>query len=74
LKDLEGSIERTSAFDVVLSVRSTRGVRPVNFYGSFYKPYTPEVEISGMDADQAITIELEQYDNLTNKDDVYIQV
>lgn len=62
------------AFDSIMRVRTSTGVRPVDFYGHFFMSNTTDVETAGIDADQAMTIEIKHDDKLTDEDGVYIQV
>ena len=62
------------AFDSVMRMRTSTGVRPVDFYGHFFMSNTTDVETAGIDADQAMTIEIKHDDKLTDEDGVYIQV
>jgi len=74
LEDLIQNLKRTSGFDVIMRVRTSLGVRAVDFYGNFFMDNKTEVQLAGMDSDQAVTVELEHYDKLTGQDTVYIQV
>lgn len=74
VEDVKRNLERTCAFDVTLRVRTSLGVRPVNFYGNFFMSNTKEVELAGMDSDQAVTVELNHNGNFTDQDTLYIQV
>jgi len=74
VEDVKRNLERTAAFDVIMRVRTSLGVRHVNFYGNFFMDNTREVELAGMDSDQAVTVELQLNGKLTDQDTVYIQV
>lgn len=62
------------AFDTVMRVRTSTGVRAVDFFGHFFMANTTDVETAGFDSDQAVTIEIKHDDKLTDEDGVYIQV
>ena len=74
VEDVIRNLEKTRAFDLSMRVRTSLGNRRLDFYGSFFKPQTKEVELAGMDADQAVTIELNHDRKLTYPDGVFIQV
>lgn len=74
VEDVKRNVEQTVAFDTVLRVRTSTGVRPVDFYGHFFMSNATDVETAGFDSDQAITVEIKHDDKLTDEDGVYIQV
>ena len=57
-----------------MRVRTSTGVRPVDFYGHFFMSNTTDVEVAAFDTDSAVTIEIKHDDKLTDEDGVYIQV
>ena len=69
-----GTVEKTVAFDTIMRVRTSTGVRPVDFYGHFFMANTTDVEIAAMDSDKAVTVEVKHDDKLNDEDGVYIQV
>lgn len=74
LVDVRRTVEETVAFDTVMRVRTSTGVRPVDFYGHFFMSNTTDVEIAAVDSNQAVTVEIKHDDKLTDEDGVYIQV
>lgn len=74
VEDVKRSVEWTVAFDSVMRVRTSTGVRPVDFYGHFFMNNTTDVDVAAFDTDQAVTIEIKHDDKLTDEDGVYIQV
>lgn len=74
VEDVKQNLERTGAFDAIMRARTSLGIRPVDFYGNFFMSNTQEVELAGLDSDQAVTIELKHEGELSNQDGVYIQV
>lgn len=74
IEDVRRNVEQTVAFDTIMRVRTSTGVRPVDFYGHFFMANTTDVETAGIDSDQAITIEIKHDDKLTDEDGVYVQV
>ncbi len=55
-------------------MRTSTGVRPVDFYGSFYMANTTDTELASMNGDAAVACEVKHDDKLTEEDGVYIQV
>jgi len=74
IEDVKRSVERTVAFDTVMRVRTSTGVRPVDFFGHFFMSNTTDVEVAAFDTDSAITIEIKHDDKLSDEDGVYVQV
>ena len=74
IEDVKISVERTVAFDAIMRVRTSTGVRPIDFFGHFFMSNTTEVEVGAFDTDQAVTIEIKHDDKLTDEDGLYIQV
>nr|XP_053631901.1 protein transport protein Sec24C-like [Cherax quadricarinatus] len=73
LNDLKLNIGRNIAFDAVMRIRTSQGVRPVEFYGHFFMSNTTDVELASIDSSKAIAIEVKHDDKLTEEDGVYIQ-
>ena len=59
LRDLERNLSRPIVFDAIMRIRTSTGVRPVDFYGSFYMANTTDTELAAMNADSAIACEYE---------------
>ncbi|ESO85828.1 hypothetical protein LOTGIDRAFT_221280 [Lottia gigantea] len=74
LEDLSRQVKHSSAFDVILRVRTSTGIRPVDFYGNFYMANTTDVELAALDCDQAINVEIKHDDKLSETDGAYVQV
>ncbi len=74
LRDLERDLARPIVFDAIMRVRTSTGVRPVDFYGSFYMANTTDTELASMNADSAVACEVKHDDKLTEEDGVYVQV
>jgi protein transport protein SEC24 len=73
LNDLEHNLSRPVVFDAIMRVRTSTGVRPVDFYGSFYMANTTDTELAAINADSAVACEIKHDDKLTEEDGVYIQ-
>ena len=74
IKDLEHDLSRPVVFDAIMRVRTSTGVRPVDFYGSFYMANTTDTELASINSDSAVACEIKHDDKLTEEDGVYIQV
>ena len=66
-------VERPIAFDAIMRVRTSTGIRPVDFMGNFFMPNTTDVELAAIDCDKAINVEIKHDDKLTESDGAYIQ-
>ncbi|KAL3118772.1 hypothetical protein niasHT_009620 [Heterodera trifolii] len=74
LADLRHDISREVAFDVMMRLRTSTGIRPTGFFGSFYMQNTTDVEIAALDADKAVQIEIKYDDKLDEKEAAYFQL
>lgn len=74
VNDLIKNISRPIAFDSVMRVRTSTGVRPTDFYGHFFMSNTTDMEIGAIDCDKSIAIEVKHDDKLAPEENVYIQV
>ena len=54
LADLANNLSRPIVFDAIMRVRTSTGVRPVEFYGSFYMENTTDTELASLNSDSAI--------------------
>ncbi|XP_014209166.1 protein transport protein Sec24D-like [Copidosoma floridanum] len=73
ITDIINNISRPIAFDAVMRVRTSTGVRPTDFYGHLHMPNTTDVELASLDSDKAIAIEIQHDDKLTDDEGVFIQ-
>lgn len=73
VKDIIMDISRPIAFDGVMRVRTSTGVRPTDFYGYFYMSNTRDMEIAAIDCDKGVAIEIKHDDKLSEEEGVYIQ-
>uniref|UniRef100_A0A1L8DW21 Putative vesicle coat complex copii subunit sec24/subunit sfb2 n=1 Tax=Nyssomyia neivai TaxID=330878 RepID=A0A1L8DW21_9DIPT len=74
IQDIAKNISRPVAFDSVMRVRSSTGIRPTDFYGHFFMSNTTDMEIASIDSDKAVAIEIKHDDKLPPEENVYIQV
>ncbi|GAB1598001.1 protein transport protein Sec24C-like isoform X2 [Argonauta hians] len=74
LNDLKRNVCQIAAFDAIIRVRTSTGIRPVDFFGNFYMSNTTDVELAAIDSDQSISIEIKHDDKLDPADGAYVQV
>ncbi|KAI6173840.1 Sec23/Sec24 trunk domain-containing protein [Aphelenchoides besseyi] len=74
LTDLHRDVSRPIVFDVMMRVRTSTGLRPVGYYGSFYMQDVMAIEIGAMDCDKSLQVEIKYDDKLNEQDRAYIQV
>lgn len=73
LADLRHNLSRPVVFDAIMRVRTSTGVRPVEFYGSFFMANTTDTELASINSDMAVACEIKYDDKITEEDGVYIQ-
>ena len=54
LADLANNLSRPVVFDAIMRVRTSTGVRPVEFFGSFYMANATDTELASLNSDSAI--------------------
>ncbi|KAK0097191.1 hypothetical protein PV326_003005 [Microctonus aethiopoides] len=74
ITDIINNISRPIAFDGVMRVRTSTGVRPTDFYGHFFMSNTTDMELASIDCNKSIAVEIKHDDKLTDEEGVYIQV
>ncbi|VDO22276.1 unnamed protein product [Haemonchus placei] len=67
LADLTNDVSRQIAFDCMARVRSSAGIRPVIFQGSFYMENTTDLEMASIDEDKTFFAELKHDDKLSDQ-------
>uniref|UniRef100_A0A914Z9F9 Protein transport protein Sec24C n=1 Tax=Panagrolaimus superbus TaxID=310955 RepID=A0A914Z9F9_9BILA len=67
LEDLQHDISRAVAFDVMMRVRTSTGIRPTGFYGHFFMQNTTDIEFGALDADKNVVVECKYDDKLDEK-------
>merc|ERR1719430_344935 len=73
ISDLAHNIARPVVFDAIMRVRTSTGVRPTDFFGSFYMANTTDMELASVNSDMALACEIKHDDKLTDEDGVYVQ-
>ena len=74
ISDVINNISKPIAFDAVMRVRTSTGVRATDFYGHYFMSNTTDMELASIDCDKAVGIEVKHDDKLTDDEGVYIQV
>ena len=54
LNDLRHNLSRPVVFDAIMRVRTSTGVRPVEFYGSFFMANSTDAELASLNSDMAM--------------------
>ncbi|XP_050101018.1 protein transport protein Sec24C isoform X1 [Anopheles aquasalis] len=67
VSDLMKNISRPIAFDAVMRVRTSTGIRPTDFFGHFFMSNTKDMEIASIDCDKAVAVEIKHDDKLTDE-------
>lgn len=73
ITDVINNIKRPIAFDSIMRVRTSTGVRATDFYGHFYMSNTTDMELASIDSNKAVAIEVKHDDKLADEEGVYIQ-
>lgn len=74
IRDVKKNVASTCAFDTVMRVRTSTGIRPTDFYGHFFMSNTTDMEIAHIDRNKAVAVEIKHDDKLPADEHVYIQV
>lgn len=74
IQDLKHSVARNTAFDCVMRVRASTGLRPTGFFGGFFMQNTTDVEFGNIDADKAVAVEIKHDDKLKEEEIAFFQV
>ncbi|XP_023163217.2 protein transport protein Sec24C isoform X2 [Drosophila hydei] len=74
IEDIIKNVSRPIAFDAVMRVRTSAGIRPTEFFGHFYMSNTTDVELASIDASKSVSIEIKHDDKLPPEENVYLQV
>ncbi|XP_029824250.2 protein transport protein Sec24C isoform X3 [Ixodes scapularis] len=74
LEDLRRDVSQPVAFDAVMRVRTSTGIRPTDFYGNYYMANTTDVELAALDCNKCIAVEIKYDDKLVEEEGAYVQV
>ncbi|XP_012386562.1 protein transport protein Sec24C isoform X3 [Dasypus novemcinctus] len=73
LSDLRRDMQKIVGFDAVMRVRTSTGIRAVDFFGAFYMSNTTDVELAGLDGDKTVTVEFKHDDRLNEENGALLQ-
>jgi len=73
IEDLKHNISRPVAFDAIMRVRTSTGVRPTDFFGAYYMANTTDMELASVNSDAAFTVEIKHDDKITDEEGVFVQ-
>ncbi|XP_023212739.1 protein transport protein Sec24C-like [Centruroides sculpturatus] len=73
LEDLQRTVEKCVAFDAIMRVRTSTGIRPTEFYGNYFMSNTTDVELASVDCYKAITACIKYDDKLVEEEGAYFQ-
>ncbi|XP_057593541.1 protein transport protein Sec24C isoform X2 [Hippopotamus amphibius kiboko] len=73
LSDLHRDVQKVVGFDAVMRVRTSTGIRAVDFFGAFYMSNTTDVELAGLDGDKTVTVEFKHDDRLNEESGALLQ-
>lgn len=74
LEDLRRDVSQPTAFDAVMRVRTSTGIRPTDFYGNYYMANTTDVELAAVDCNKCIAVEIKYDDKLSEEEGAFVQV
>jgi protein transport protein SEC24 len=72
--DLKRNFQRTTVFDALMRVRTSSGIRPIDFLGNFYMTNATEMIFGTVDSDKSVSVELKHDDKLPIESNTCIQV
>lgn len=58
ISDVINNISRPIAFDAVMRVRTSTGVRATDFYGHYFMSNTTDMELASIDCDKVLCVAL----------------
>ncbi|CAF0738073.1 unnamed protein product [Didymodactylos carnosus] len=74
LNELKRNFQRTTVFDALMRVRTSTGIRPIDFLGNFYMTNATEMTFGSIDSDKSVCVELKHDDKLPTETNTFIQV
>lgn len=74
LTDLKYSLRSSFAFDAIMKVRTSAGIRAFEYFGNYYSRSTSDIEIATINAGSSIAVELKYDDKLSEDEFVVIQI
>ncbi|KAK0414853.1 hypothetical protein QR680_011641 [Steinernema hermaphroditum] len=73
LLDLRRDVSRHIGFDAMIRVRTSAGIRPTGFYGSFLMENNTDMELGCIDSDKAVVVDIKHDSKLKKDENVYVQ-
>ncbi|KAF6111285.1 SEC24-like protein C, COPII coat complex component [Phyllostomus discolor] len=73
MSDLRRDVQKVVGFDAVMRVRTSTGIRAIDFFGAFYMSNTTDVELAGLDGDKTVTVEFKHDDRLNEESGALLQ-
>jgi protein transport protein SEC24 len=71
--DLKYAIDATIAFDAVMKVRTSTGIKPIDYLGNF-SMYGSDIELAGLQRQTSLSVELKHEDKLNENSKVFVQM
>ncbi|KAI3379270.1 hypothetical protein SNEBB_010895 [Seison nebaliae] len=73
LIDLQKNIKKRCVYDAILRLRTSPGIRPVDFLGNHQMYNSTDVNLAIVDESKAVTIVLKHDDKLSEEQEIYLQ-
>lgn len=73
-REIRYTVTRSTGFDAIMRLRSSNGIRAVDFFGNFHMRNTTDMELAGIDSDKAVGIQLRHDDMLSERQNVFLQL
>ncbi|CAF3345357.1 unnamed protein product [Rotaria sp. Silwood1] len=73
LDELKRNFQRTTVFDALMRIRTSAGIRPVDFLGNFHMTNATEMIFGTIDSDKTVSVELKHDDKLPVENNICIQ-
>jgi len=73
IHDVRRIITRAHGYDSMMRVRTSLGLRPVEFYGAFTMSNTRDIEFAGIDEDKSVVVECRYDDKISEYDGAAFQ-
>uniref|UniRef100_A0A0N4ZSD2 Protein transport protein Sec24C n=1 Tax=Parastrongyloides trichosuri TaxID=131310 RepID=A0A0N4ZSD2_PARTI len=73
ISDFKNAISCEIAFDAIIRIRTSTGLRPVNFYGHFLMQNSTDMEFGCLDPYKEVLAEIKYDDKLPENEPCYIQ-
>uniref|UniRef100_A0AC35U0P2 MPN domain-containing protein n=1 Tax=Rhabditophanes sp. KR3021 TaxID=114890 RepID=A0AC35U0P2_9BILA len=71
--DLKKAVRNTVAFDAIMRVRTSAGIRPTGFLGHFLMQNSTDMEFGCLDRNKEVFVEIKYDDKLVENEPCYVQ-